>query len=145
MAIKTKIYVLHFPKETGDQPMICQLIKRFDLDFNILKATILPGNDGLMVIELSGQKDNVNEGIRALKDMQVKIEAITTIVRRDEDKCFECGACTGVCPTKALFIRRPLMNVIFEPNLCTGCGLCVPVCPVQAMVVNSEDALSKLS
>lgn len=136
----TKIYVLHFPKETGDKPIICELVKKYDIEFNILKATILPGNDGLMFLELTGHKKNVKKSLEFLQNYGVKIEPISTIIRRDDDLCIQCGACTGFCPTNALFIERPSMAVLFTPDKCTGCGLCVPVCPVRAMEVamNSE-------
>jgi len=34
----TRIYVLKFLKDIVDQPMICKLVKEFDVEFNILKA-----------------------------------------------------------------------------------------------------------
>ncbi len=142
--MSSKIYVLHFPKETGDQPIISQLVKKFDIDFNILKATIFPGNDGLMVIELNGHKKNVKNGLSYLRDCGVTIKSISTIIRRDDDKCFQCGACTGSCPTGALYIKRPSMEVIYDPDKCTGCGLCVNVCPVHAMDVARNLTLNSL-
>jgi ferredoxin len=133
--MNTKIYVLHFPKETGDKPIICELVKKYDIEFNILKATILPGNDGLMVLELTGHKANVKKSLEFLQNYGVKIEPISTIIRRDDHLCIQCGACTGICPTNALFVERPDMSVLFDPDKCTGCGLCVSVCPVRAMEV----------
>lgn len=137
----TKIYVLHFPKETGDKPIICELVKKYDVDFNILKATVLPGNDGLMVLELTGLKKNVMHSLDFLREYGVKIDPISTIIRRDDTLCIQCGACTGVCPTSALYVERPSMAVLFAPEKCTACGLCVPVCPVRAMEVamNQDD------
>jgi Fe-S-cluster-containing hydrogenase component 2 len=57
-------------------------------------------------------------------------------IRRDDEKCYQCGACTGICPTGALALRRPAMEVIFAPEKCTACGLCVSVCPARAMEVS---------
>ena len=142
--MSSKIYVLHFPKETGDQPIISQLVKKYDVDFNILKATIFPGNDGLMVIELTGHKKNVREALIYLKNFGVTSESISTIIRRDDDKCFQCGACTGACPTGALYIKRPTMEVLYDPDKCTGCGACVNVCPVQAMNVARNLTISTM-
>ena len=70
-----------------------------------------------------------------LKDVGVQVEKVAAGIRRDDEKCFECGACTGICPTGALNISRPEMAVLFDPDKCSGCGLCVNVCPVRAMAV----------
>lgn len=132
----TRIYILRFPKETSNEPMIYQLVKQYDVEFNILKADILPQREGVMVLELKGIKDSVNQGLEFLKSFGVKVERLAAVIRRDDDKCFQCGACTGICPVGALFIQRPGMEVLFDPDKCTGCSLCVPVCPVRAMEVS---------
>ena len=123
----SRIYVLRFPKETSDKPIICKLVQQYGVEFNILKATILPQHEGLMVIELLGHKKKVREALGYLKDFGVKIESLSTIIRRDDEKCFQCGACTGICPTHSLYIDRKDMAVLFDPEKCNGCGLCVSV------------------
>jgi len=132
----TRIYILRFPKEIVDQPIICQLVRQFDVEFNILKATILPQHEGVMILELRGHKENIKKSLAYLKGFDVKAESIATSIHRDDGKCFQCGACTGICPTGALALKRPEMAVIFEPEKCSGCGLCVTVCPVKAMEVS---------
>jgi Pyruvate/2-oxoacid:ferredoxin oxidoreductase delta subunit len=136
-----RIFVLKFPKENLDQPIICKLVKEHDVEFNILKADINMQQEGLMVLELIGHKANVADGLRYLKSVGVQVEKVAASIRRDDDKCFQCGACTGICPTGALSISRPDMAVPFEPEKCSGCGLCVAVCPVRAMVVCLEQGV----
>lgn len=130
-----RIYILRFSKETIDQPIICRLAKNFDVEFTILKADIYLQQDGLIVLELSGHKKNVEDGLQYIKDQGVKVESQLTSIRRDDEKCYQCGACTGICPSGALHIKRPSMAVIFDPEKCTACGLCVHVCPVRAMEI----------
>lgn len=133
----TQIYILRFPKDTSDRPFIYQLVKEYDIEFNILKADILLQREGVMILELKGSsKNNVKAGLDYLRSLGVQVERLAARIRRDDDKCFQCGACTGICPAGALFIRRPLMEVVFDPQKCTGCSLCVPVCPVRAMEVS---------
>ena len=139
--MSSRIYVLKFPKETIDQPIICKLVKKYGVEFNILRADINLQQEGLMVLELMGHKTKVDQGIKYLKDVGVQLERVAAGIRRDEEKCFQCGACTGVCPTGALSIHRPDMAVPFDPDKCTGCGLCVPVCPVRAMAVCLEGSV----
>ena len=136
----TQIYILRFPKDTSDQPLIYRLVKEYDIEFNILKADILLQREGLMIIELKGSsKANVKAGLDYLRTLGVKVERMAARIRLDEDNCFQCGACTGVCIPGALFIQRPEMAVIFDAEKCTGCSLCVPICPVRAMEVSLND------
>nr|MBF0222766.1 4Fe-4S binding protein [Desulfobulbaceae bacterium] len=140
----TRVHLLRFPKETIDQPIICNLVKNHDLEFNILKADIFLQQDGLMVLELTGQKKNIMAGLKYLRDLGVSVEKLATVIHRDDEKCFQCGACTGICPTGALSITRPDMAVPFNPDKCTGCGLCVHVCPVRAMEISMDHTVRGL-
>ncbi len=132
----TRIYILRFPKETSSEPIIYQLVKQYDVEFNILKADILPQREGVMILELKGPQDRVQTGLDYLKSFGVKAERLAAAINRDDEKCFQCGACTGICPVGALFIKRPSMEVVFDADKCTGCSLCVPICPVRAMEVS---------
>ena len=134
--MNTRIYVLKFPKEVIDQPIISNLVKKYDLEFNILKATILLQQEGVMVLEFIGHKANVKKGIAYLNEMGVSVKSMAGNIHRDDEKCYQCGACTGVCPTGALSLHRPDMAVLFDEEKCTACGLCVSVCPARAMEVS---------
>jgi ferredoxin len=138
--VYAQIYILRFPKETSDQPFIYRLVKEYDIEFNIIKADILLQREGVMIIELKGStKTNVHSGLEYLRGLGVKTERLAARIRRDDENCFHCGACTGVCSSEALSFQRPEMSVIFDAEKCTGCGLCVPICPVRAMDVSISD------
>jgi ferredoxin len=137
----SKILSLRFPRSIVDQPIAVNLVKEFDLSFNILKATIYPRKEGFMVLEVSGDRKNFRKGLRYLKNLGVKVESIGQDIRRDDENCFQCGACTAVCPTSALYIRRPAMEVIFDRERCSACELCVSACPAGAMSVSFDKSL----
>jgi ferredoxin len=137
----SKTLSLRFPRKVVNEPVVVDLVKKFDLTFNILKATIYPRKEGLMVLELSGHRKNFQKGVRYLKDLGIKVESIGQDIRRDEEICFQCGACTAVCPTGALYIDRPTMEVIFDRDKCSACELCVAACPARAMVVRFDRSL----
>jgi L-aspartate semialdehyde sulfurtransferase ferredoxin len=133
--VYSKILVLHFPKTEVQKPVVCDLVRRFDLVFNILNATILPREEGVMVLELSGARKNFKEGVEYLKNQGVLVKHASREVKRNNRKCIHCGACTAVCPTGALSVQRPEMTVEFDLQKCSVCELCVPACPARAMEV----------
>jgi len=137
----SKMLSLRFPKKIVNEPIAVNLVKKFDLSFNILKATIYPRKEGLMVLQLSGHKKNFQRGVRYLKSIGIKVESIGQDIKRDEEICFQCGACTAVCPTGALYIQRPEMEVIFDTDKCSACELCVSACPARAMKVKFDKSL----
>ncbi len=131
----TRMLVLRFPRDITDQPLVYYLCKDYDLCFNILKATILPGQEGIMVIELSGHKKKMSQGLKYLRSRGVEIKSLAQEIRWNRDKCIQCGACTGICPKQAFYLRRPEMEVNFDPDRCSGCELCVSICPVRAIEI----------
>lgn len=135
----SKILILRFPKTISNKPLICNAVKTHDLDFNILNATILPRREGKMVLELSGSKKNFKEGVRFLKNRGVDVQNASQEIHRDDARCTDCGSCTAVCPTGALYIQRPMMSVIFDQKKCSVCELCVPACPLRAMKVSPSN------
>ena len=137
----SKVLLLRFPREIVNEPVVVNLVKKFDLSFNILKATIYPRKEGMVVMELSGYRKNYNSGVKYLRDTGVKVERISQDIKRNEEKCFHCGACTAVCPTGALYIERPEMTVNFDKDRCSACELCVSACLANAMEVNFDKSL----
>ncbi len=133
----SRILILRFPATGTNQPVVCYLARNFDLTFNILKATILPRKEGIMVLELSGSKKNFKDGVQYLKDTGIDVQNASREVNRVKNKCIHCGACTAVCPTSALAVHQPDMAVIFEQKKCSICELCVPACPTRAMEVHA--------
>ena len=131
----SKILVLRFPRKEVSKPVVCYLTQKFDLVFNILNATILPRKEGLMVLELSGNRKNFRQGVDFLKQQGIDVQNPRQEVKRSKKKCTHCGACTAVCPTNALSVCRPEMSVNFDQEKCSVCELCVTACPTRAMEI----------
>ncbi len=127
--------VLHFPPNITGQPVVYRLAKDFGLTFNILKASVSPGQGGLLVMELSGKQENYNKGIQYLTETGVEIQSLSQDVVRDESRCTHCGACITICPTEAFSLELGTREVLFDHNKCVVCGLCVKVCPLRAMTL----------
>ena len=88
----SKRIVLHFPHRLVDQPIVYRLVKDFDLSFNILKAFVTPKEEGLMVLELTGEEENYKKGIAYLKKCGVKIQPLSKDVVRDRGEYREIRA-----------------------------------------------------
>lgn len=134
MTISRRI-VLHFPKKLVDEPIIYLLSKNYNLIFNILKASVTPGEEGLLVFELTGKKSDYEAGVEYLKSLGVKIEPLSRDVKRNDLRCTQCSVCVTICPTGALSVDRKTMMVGFDSAKCTACELCVKACPPRAMEV----------
>lgn len=133
-----KIIYLQFPPNSSGRPVVCNLSKDFGICFNILKASISPRNDGEMTLELRGSKADIEMGIEYLEAQGVHISSVAQRVSRSEDDCMHCGACTALCPTRALELDLESREVHFDAESCSACGLCVTVCPVKAMQADLE-------
>jgi ferredoxin len=102
----SKRIVLTFPHDLVGQPITYQLVKEHNLAFIILQAKITPKEEGVMVIEVSGKKDDCSAGIKYLTDLGIKIQPLSKDVTRIEEKCIHCGACVTICPTGALMEKE---------------------------------------
>jgi len=127
--------VLHFPSRLVGEPVISHLVKRCDLDFNILKASVTPREEGLMVLEITGSEDSCDSGLAYLAERGVAVQPLSEDVVRNERRCTHCGLCTQVCPSGVLVVDRRSMEVLFDSAKCVGCQMCVPACPTRAMEV----------
>jgi L-aspartate semialdehyde sulfurtransferase ferredoxin len=130
-----KRVVLRFKKNTVDKPIVYRLAKDFDLAFNILRASVSPRAESMLVMEIEGKEEAFEKGLEYLRGCRIDIEPIEQDINRDEERCVHCGVCTSVCAPDALHIDRTTMKVEFDYELCVACELCVRVCPVKAMDV----------
>ncbi|MDD4859083.1 MAG: 4Fe-4S binding protein [Dehalococcoidales bacterium] len=135
MAVSKKI-VLHFPRRSIERPIIWHLARDYALEFNIIKASISPEQEGLMVIELTGKPEDYDKGIDFLVKAGVKIQSLSQDITRNEDRCTQCGACVTICPANAFSIDPKNRKVIFDNEKCLACGLCLKACPPHAMEVH---------
>lgn len=140
MAVEAKIVnrkiVLKFPHQLIEQPIICQLVKNYGLDVNILKAKITPREEGLLILELKGEASAYEAGIAYIEGIGVNLQLLSQDIVRNEDRCTHCGACVTVCPSGALVLEASTQRVLYKQERCIACELCVPACPPRAMEVH---------
>ena len=129
--MKNKL-VLKFPQSLLDKPIINTIVKKFNLDFNILHAQVNP--KAMLILELSGAEEDYTAAVKYLKDLKVDMQPLSKDIIRDENRCTNCTQCIVHCPTQALFIEdEKTMKIGFNPEKCIACEACIPVCPYKAM------------
>jgi ferredoxin len=131
--MKSENVLLIFKSSIMYKPVIYRLARDFDLVFNILEAKILPRREGRILLELRGDADQIDKGLEFLTENSVIVEHLADKIWREDDLCVHCGACTGLCPTNALSLVAPTMEVTFDVQKCVACGMCGLACPFGAM------------
>ncbi len=131
--VVSKRVVLHFPQRLADRPIVSRLIRDYNLDFNILKAYVTQEEEGLLVLEISGEQTDYDRGIKYLVDSGLKVQSLGQNVTLNEERCTHCGACITFCPTGAFVLDPLTRQVSFRNEKCVVCELCLKACPPRAM------------
>lgn len=129
--------VLNFPETVVEEPVTYHLIVDYGIKVNILRASIDPGKQGKMVVELSGEKNQISSGLNYLERVGVQVESLAREIRHLEDRCTGCTACVPHCPTRALDVDRQSWQVSFDPEKCILCLSCLETCIYGAMSVEA--------
>ena len=129
----SKRMVLKFPHRLVDQPIVYRMVKDYELQFNILKAYVTPREEGLSVLELTGEEKNFDKAIGFAKSLGVTVQPLSKDIKRNDARCTHCGACVPICPTEALVVDPKTRKVDFYNEKCIACELCIKACPPRAM------------
>lgn len=126
-------YVLKFPARLVDMPIASRLVSEHHLVLNILRARVEPNEEGMLVVEITGEAENIRSGLGFLRGLGVEVEPLSRGIAWREELCVDCTACRSVCPTGALSVSLPEMKVHFQKEKCIACGLCELACPYKAI------------
>jgi formate hydrogenlyase subunit 6/NADH:ubiquinone oxidoreductase subunit I len=129
---------LHFPREAVHQPITYRLAVDFDIAAKILRAQIAPNQSGTMVVELSGDIDELDAAEVWLERQGLGINRAPGEIRIDPDLCVDCGICSSVCPSGALRFDPVDLRLHFDTPRCLVCEQCIPSCPLEAIALVLE-------
>ncbi|MCD6283208.1 4Fe-4S dicluster domain-containing protein [bacterium] len=128
--MKIERAVLSFSPNAIRKPVTYLLVSNYKLRLNILRAKVMPGEEGRLLLELSGDEDKIREGLTYLASLDVRIDRVQSFYSVDCTKCTESKKCFQVCPADAIDLNpgseRPVD--IIEDN-CILCEKCREVCP----------------
>lgn len=136
-----KILHLTFPPECSGNPVMSQLVRKYDLTFSIMAGQITPRKEGSLTVHIEGSEANWKQARSYLDSQGIRVATAAQHIARDEKACMHCGLCTAICPADALVNDLATRSVSFFPEKCTACALCTRVCPVDAMQVDLENML----
>jgi ferredoxin len=136
--MKKRRVVLSFPPSTVEDPIIYHLIRDYGLMVNILRATIDPGKQGRMVVDLSGEDTQLSLAFNSLESLEVEVEPLAEEIQHMEERCSSCTACIPICPTGALQVDRGSWLVSYDAEKCVVCLSCVDVCPYKAVQISLQ-------
>lgn len=130
-----KRFDLTFPPRQATKPVTYHLVKDYDLVPNILRAQIQPGQEGRMLLELTGRKEDFEAGVAFLEKEGIIVQPAATDIRLDEEACVLCGLCTAVCRPGALTLDAA-GDLGFDKDKCVYCEACVVACPRRAVTLS---------
>jgi L-aspartate semialdehyde sulfurtransferase ferredoxin len=131
-----KRVTLTFPKRAIQMPVTYRLAKDFNIAANIIRAQVAPNQIGKLVLELSGDIDQLDAAIEWMRSQNIHVSLSLGEISIDEEVCVHCGLCTGVCPTEALTLNPQTYKLVFTRSRCIVCEQCIPTCPVEAISTN---------
>lgn len=137
--MKTRRYILTFPPRTIEEPLTYHIIKQYDVMINIINARITAGEEGHLVIGMTGLKENIEKSIEYLRSKDIKCVSIKRHLKYKQDLCIHCGACTAVCFSGALTIVKPQWELQFDSEKCTICELCLKSCPLGLFKIDFDE------
>lgn len=130
--------VLRFPETVVEKPVTYHLIADFDIRVNILRASIDPGKQGMMVVALAGEDEQLTKGLAYLDEAGVQAVPLSREIQHLEDRCTSCTSCIPHCPTQALDVDRETWEVSFDSDKCIVCLSCLDTCIYRAMSIISD-------
>ena len=128
--------MLTFQPEATGEPITYNLIRKFDIMVNIVKADVSPGQVGHLVMEMSAPSKVLKDGIEYMKQQKVECVPIDRTVTYRKELCVHCGACSAVCFAGALTMDRKSAELVFEPEKCVVCELCLTACPLKLFEID---------
>lgn len=125
-----------FPSDATTKTITYDLIKKFDIMVNIVKANVSPGEIGHLVIEMTAPANVLKDGMDYIKQNNIECEPIDKKITYRHDLCIHCGACSAVCFAGALSMKQDTAELLFEPEKCVICELCLKACPLKLFSID---------
>ena len=83
-----KRVTLTFPKRAIQMPVAYRLAKDFNVAANIIRAQVAPNQIGKLVVELSGDIDELEASVDWMRSQGIQVSTANKEIFVDEDVCY---------------------------------------------------------
>jgi NAD-dependent dihydropyrimidine dehydrogenase PreA subunit len=129
-------YKFKFSENNIQDSVAYTLVTKFNIEPNILRAEIEDGG-GVLILKLKGEESSIKAAIKYLTESGgIEINELDKHISRDKQKCFSCGSCVSVCPTKSFTYDPVTYEVHLNIDTCIACGSCLTACPTKAVTLS---------
>ena len=130
-----KKYKIRFSDEDAlQESIVYKLVSEYGIEPVVLRAEI-EGSGGILLIKMRGEESQINTAISNLGKANIYIEELGKHIDRDMEKCFNCGSCVSVCPTRSFIIDPETYEVHLDVDTCVACGACITSCSTKAVAL----------
>ena len=130
-----KKYKIRFSDEDAlQESIVYKLVSEYGIEPVVLRAEI-EGSGGILLIKMRGGESQINTAISNLGTANIYIEELGKHIDRDMEKCFNCGSCVSVCPTRSFTIDPETYEVHLDVDTCVACGACITSCSTKAVAL----------
>ncbi len=127
---------LKFNTRDTEKPFVHLFATEFGLIFSILQADITPGQGGRMILDLTGEAENIDRALEFALSRGVRVKILSKAIVWNDQTCVHCGSCTAVCLHKALTLDPETAELRFNNENCVVCEMCLKACPTGALKVD---------
>lgn len=128
-----KSVYLNFSDQLVNKPIMTTLIRKYDVEVNILEARVTPNEEGKMFVRMGGTEENLEQALGYLVSAGVRVTVKPDRVFWHQEICVSCGACVAQCLPHALSLDPQTQKVVYDQEKCIACLLCTHACPYSAV------------
>lgn len=127
-----KKYKMVFSDTNLQESVAYILVSKFNIEPNILRAGV-EDTGGVLILKMRGDEKNILDAVAYLREQGIAVDELGKHIDRDKNKCFNCGSCISICPTKSFTIDPKTYEVHLNVDTCVACGSCLTACPTHAV------------
>lgn len=127
-----KKYKMRFADEMLQDSVAYTLVSKFNIEPSILRAEI-EGSGGILILKMKGEDSDIDAAIRFFENEGITVDELGDHIFRDDVRCYSCGSCISVCPTRSFYLDPDTFKVELKTQTCIACGGCITACPTNAI------------
>lgn len=130
-----KKYKFNFPEGNVQDSVVFSMVNEYKIEPNIMRAEIDESGCGMLIMRLRGNDDKVEAALEYAAKAGVTVNELGKHIQRDKQRCYSCGSCVSVCPTKSFTFDPETYEVHLDIDTCVACGSCLSACPTGAVTL----------